>query len=58
MRRRHRVLLDPTGEPEGGQWNFDHDNRGSFSREGPAAEAAEEPEPERGHHVRQAKEVT
>lgn len=35
MRRRHRVLLDAAGEPEGGQWNFDHDNRGSFGAGGP-----------------------
>jgi deoxyribodipyrimidine photolyase-related protein len=35
MRRRHRVLLDEAGEPEGGQWNFDHDNRGSFPKAGP-----------------------
>ncbi len=27
MRRHWGVLLTPTGEPEGGQWNFDHDNR-------------------------------
>lgn len=35
MRRKHRVLLDAAGEPEGGQWNFDPENRGSFGREGP-----------------------
>jgi len=35
MRRRHRVLLDEAGEPLGGQWNFDHDNRESFGRGGP-----------------------
>ncbi|MFM8337961.1 MAG: cryptochrome/photolyase family protein, partial [Opitutaceae bacterium] len=35
MRRRHRVLLDEAGEPLGGQWNFDHDNRESFGKEGP-----------------------
>ncbi len=35
LRRRERVLLDPRGEPEGGQWNFDHDNRGSFPKAGP-----------------------
>jgi deoxyribodipyrimidine photolyase-related protein len=28
LRRRHRILLDDAGEPLGGQWNFDHDNRG------------------------------
>ena len=27
MRLKHRVLLDASGKPEGGQWNFDHDNR-------------------------------
>jgi deoxyribodipyrimidine photolyase-related protein len=27
MRSKHRVLLDAAGKPEGGQWNFDHDNR-------------------------------
>ncbi len=27
MRRRWEILLDDDGEPEGGQWNFDHDNR-------------------------------
>ncbi len=35
MRRKHGVLLDAAGEPEGGQWNFDHDNRGSFGKAGP-----------------------
>jgi deoxyribodipyrimidine photolyase-related protein len=27
MRLKHLVLLDTSGKPEGGQWNFDHDNR-------------------------------
>ena len=27
MRRRHGVLLDGSGDPEGGRWNFDADNR-------------------------------
>ena len=27
MRRRFALLLDANGEPEGGQWNFDADNR-------------------------------
>jgi len=27
MRRRFSILLDADGKPEGGQWNFDHDNR-------------------------------
>ncbi len=35
LRRRYAVLLDAKGEPEGGQWNYDHDNRGSFPKAGP-----------------------
>jgi len=35
MRRRHGVLLTADGEPEGGQWNFDADNRRGFGRQGP-----------------------
>ncbi len=35
MRRRHNILVDANGDPEGGQWNFDADNRQSFGREGP-----------------------
>ncbi|MBB6368453.1 deoxyribodipyrimidine photolyase-related protein [Xanthomonas sacchari] len=27
MRKRHRILLAADGTPEGGQWNYDHDNR-------------------------------
>ncbi len=34
MRRKHQVLLDHEG-PVGGKWNFDSDNRGSFSKAGP-----------------------
>jgi len=34
MRERHDVLL-VNGEPEGGQWNFDAENRGSFGKAGP-----------------------
>lgn len=40
MRRKHQVLLDAAGEPEGGQWNFDPENRGSFDRAGPPAHPA------------------
>ncbi len=35
MRKKHAVLLDESGEPVGGQWNFDHDNRESFHQGGP-----------------------
>jgi deoxyribodipyrimidine photolyase-related protein len=35
MRRTHRVLLDPQSGPEGGQWNFDADNRKGYPKAGP-----------------------
>jgi deoxyribodipyrimidine photolyase-related protein len=35
MRIQHRVLLAEGDEPEGGQWNFDADNRQHFARNGP-----------------------
>lgn len=31
MRTRHRILMADAKQPEGGQWNFDHDNRKSWS---------------------------
>ena len=43
VRRKNKVLLDATGEPEGGQWNYDHDNRGSFTQGGPRAEKLRAP---------------
>jgi deoxyribodipyrimidine photolyase-related protein len=43
VRRKHRVLLDKNGKPEGGQWNLDHDNRGSFSKSGPKKEKLRAP---------------
>jgi len=38
QRQRHRVLMGEgasSGEPLGGQWNFDSDNREAFSAQGP-----------------------
>ncbi len=37
QRRRHRVLLDADGQPEGGAWNFDADNRSAYPKSGPGA---------------------
>ncbi|KFN46891.1 cryptochrome/photolyase family protein [Arenimonas metalli] len=34
LRKREGVLMQD-GEPVGGQWNFDHDNRGRFDKRGP-----------------------
>ena len=38
MRRRHRVLLDAAGEPAGGRWNYDSENRQGWPKR-PAARA-------------------
>ncbi|PHQ35391.1 cryptochrome/photolyase family protein [Rhodopirellula bahusiensis] len=35
MRKEHSILLDEEGAPEGGQWNFDQDNRKTFGKGGP-----------------------
>jgi deoxyribodipyrimidine photolyase-related protein len=35
MRKKHGVLVDGEGNPEGGQWNFDKDNRKPFPKKGP-----------------------
>jgi deoxyribodipyrimidine photolyase-related protein len=35
MRTQHGVLMDATGKPEGGAWNFDHDNRKSWKGDPP-----------------------
>jgi deoxyribodipyrimidine photolyase-related protein len=38
MRRKHSVLMEGSGasaKPVGGDWNFDHDNRESFGKQGP-----------------------
>jgi len=36
-RRALGVLVDDAGQPEGGAWNYDHDNRQTFGRDGPSA---------------------
>ncbi len=35
LRRKHDILVGEDGEPEGGRWNFDEDNRETFGRQGP-----------------------
>ena len=35
VRRRESILLDEEGNPQGGAWNFDRENRESFPRTGP-----------------------
>ena len=35
MRKNHGILVDQDGNPEGGQWNFDRDNRKPFPKKGP-----------------------
>ncbi len=36
LRQRHRVLMDD-GQPSGGRWNFDTDNRAAFGPAGPGS---------------------
>ena len=35
MRKTHHILIDAEGNPEGGQWNFDQDNRKPYPKKGP-----------------------
>jgi len=35
VRQRTGVLMNADGEPEGGAWNYDHDNREAFGKQGP-----------------------
>jgi len=35
MRKTHHILMDEQGNPEGGDWNFDAENRESFGKQGP-----------------------
>ncbi len=35
LRRKHSILVDDDGSPIGGKWNYDTDNRQSFSKSGP-----------------------
>lgn len=35
MRKKHLILLDSDGNPEGGKWNYDQDNRKSYPKKGP-----------------------
>ena len=35
LRKKHDILMADAKQPEGGQWNFDHDNRESFGKSGP-----------------------
>jgi deoxyribodipyrimidine photolyase-related protein len=46
LRQQHAVLLDD-GEPAGGQWNFDAENRGTFQKSGPDRGPGRLPAPRR-----------
>ena len=36
LRRRHQILLEPDGEPRGGRWNYDAENRAKWPGDPPA----------------------
>ncbi|NJK90404.1 MAG: cryptochrome/photolyase family protein [Blastochloris sp.] len=53
QRRRLNILIDEQGEPEGGQWSYDSENREgakSFARQSPSRPPAA-PAPTRRHHT-------
>lgn len=52
LRRKHDVLMDH-GKPEGGKWNYDSVNRGSFGKKGPG----KTPAPKRFRQDETTKEV-
>jgi len=35
LRKKHKVLIQASGEPEGDQWNFDEQNRKPYPKKGP-----------------------
>ena len=35
LRKKHGILVDDKGKPEGGEWNYDQDNRETFGKKGP-----------------------
>ena len=49
MRQRHGVLVDAAGEPEGGQWNYDHDNRKPWPGTGDAPALPPDARPTHDH---------
>jgi len=40
LRKRFSVLMEASGKPTGGDWNYDKENRGTFERTGPEAAGA------------------
>jgi deoxyribodipyrimidine photolyase-related protein len=35
LRKRYQILMQDDGEPEGGKWNYDQDNRKTFGKQAP-----------------------